>query len=139
MNDQDESTEVWAEVIAAIEFLRQIGHPELTVWNVFDEAVRRWISPDTQDQSDLWADPDPLRGSIETLFRHVGSAGGYGAVAISTVFTSALIDWLDGARRDHNDGMPFGSRQLGTGLLLETPPVSEKNRARQARSEMSQL
>ena len=109
MNDRNESSDVWAEVVAAVEFLRDGPRPGINVWDVLDDAIRCWLAPESDDRSvgSVWIDPDPLRSSVELLFRQVGSAGGYGALPISSVFTSALRDWLDGVRRDHNDGQSF--------------------------------
>lgn len=106
MNDRDESTDVWAEVIAAVEFLRDGLRPGLTVWEVLEEAVRRWLDGDQRAVS-AWTDPDRLRSSVESLFRQLGPAGGYGACALSTVLTSALHGWIAEARRDHNEDKSF--------------------------------
>ena len=115
MNDRDESTDLWAEVVAAVEFLREVDRPGLTVWEVLDEAVRRWTKPEDDDRSSLsWTDPDPLRAAVEMLLLHVGSAFAYGAVPISTVFTAALRDWLEGARHDRNNGKAFGNELLAS-------------------------
>lgn len=119
MNDQDESTELWAEVIAAVEYLRECVRPGLTVWEVLDEATVQWTSPGDRSRPEPFADPDPLRTSIENLFIHVGPAGGYGTETISKVLTSVLIEWLERTRCDHNDGMVFGDRRFRTGLQFE--------------------
>lgn len=117
MNDQDESTELWVEVIAAVEYLREGPRPGLTVWGALEEATRVWLAQDDHERggSSAWSDPDPLRAAIELLFRQVGSAGAYGAVSISTIWMSALRMWLDRVSQDHNDGQRFG----GLGWLVQ--------------------
>lgn len=114
MNDRDESTDVWAEVVAAVEFLRDGPRLGLTVWEVLDEATRCWLLSEYESPAagSAWTDPDSLRSGVEMLFRHLGPVGGYGAERLGAVLTSALRAWLEVARRDHNDGMAFHSRTL---------------------------
>lgn len=111
MNDRDESTDMWAEVVAAVEYLREGVRPTLTAWEVLEEAIRGWLATEDDHRTVelAWTDPDPLRSAIELLFQQIGSAGAYGGVSIATVFASALRDWLDEINGAVNEGMPFSS------------------------------
>jgi hypothetical protein len=109
MTEQDESTELWAEVIAAVEYLREGPRPGLNVWQALEEGLRFWLAQEGDDASAsaAWSEPDSLRTAVEMVFRQMGSAGGYGTAPLAAVLHSALLGWIEGVRRAHNDGKAF--------------------------------
>lgn len=108
--NQSEPSAIWAEVVAAVDFLGQSERLGITVWDALDEAIRLWaddwFNPGAQ-RRDAWGDADPLRTSIETLLRSVASGAVPGGEPLGAVLSAALELWLDDARDQHNQGYPF--------------------------------
>jgi hypothetical protein len=109
---------VWLEAVAAVDYLTDTHRPGFTLWDALDEAIR-WWTVEMLDPRDgfparravelPWADPDPLRSSIEALLDAVPPAESPAAFALGDVLTAATAAWLAVMSDDFNDGHRFGS------------------------------
>lgn len=113
MIDRSESTDVWAEVVVAVEFFREGNRPGLTVWDALSEGMDMWSSDEWSlgpvESVQAWTDPDPLRTKLEMLLRAVADPLQPDGHAVASVLDAALRVWLDHARVRHNDGRSFAS------------------------------
>ena len=110
MNDRDEYSDVWAEVIAAVEFLREGLRPGLTVWGALNEAIEAWLKDDLAPSAGgppAWTDPDPLQTNLEVMLRTVAGRFIHGSQNIAMVLDAALGSWLDDVRVQCNHNQPF--------------------------------
>lgn len=109
-------SEVWLQVIGAVEFLAQHHRPGISVWDAIEEAGRWWIAdrmnpPEDHDApvtTELpWADPDPLRTVFDGLLGSVPSIWLPGGVMVADAITDALTVWLGYMSKTYNDGAVF--------------------------------
>ena len=109
-----EYSELWLEVVAAVQYLDTTHRPGLTVWDALAEAVRLW-EEDMSSQTDggrercslPWSDPDPLRTALESLLRATSPAGTLDGHELPVVMDGALRSWLDEMAAAFNDGWRF--------------------------------
>lgn len=120
MIDRSESTDLWAEVVAAVEYLREGHRPGLAVWDALTEGIAAWVSDYSpaggNGYSQAWSDADPLRTTLEALLRMCAAPELPGGHSIADVCGAALRLWLDQAREHFNDGrcfIPEMHRRLG--------------------------
>ena len=118
MEDDDwkHHSEVWLQVIGAVEFLAEHDRPGITVWEAVEEAGRWWIAdrlnpPEDHDAPVVtelpWDDPDPLRTVLEALLSTVPPIGLPGGLTVGDAITAALDVWLGYMSNTYNDGMKF--------------------------------
>ena len=112
-----ECSELWLEVVAAVEYLCITHRPGLTVWDALAEAVRWWVEG-TGAQGDSgrercslpWSDPDPLRSALESLLGVASPAGTLDGCGLPAVMDGALCSWLDVVAAEFNDSRSFVRR-----------------------------
>jgi hypothetical protein len=111
---------VWLEVVSGVDYLAGAHRPGLTVWDALDEAIRSWTAefldprggfPQPRAVEVPWADPDPLRSTIERLLAAVPAPDSFGGVGLADAFSDALAAWLERMADEFNDGMPFTTPQ----------------------------
>jgi len=122
-NDWSHHSEIWLQVLGAVEFLAQRHRPGISVWDAVEEAGRWWVADrlnppedhDTPVTTELpWGDPDPLRTVLESLLASVPSIGLPSAVTVADALTAGLNVWLGYMANTYNDGAAF---------LRSTPPA----------------
>ena len=115
-DDWRHHSEVWLQVLGAVEFLAQHHRPGISVWDAVEEAGRWWIAdrlnpPEDHDApvtTELpWDDPDPLRTLLEGMLAAIPSLGLPGGVMVADALTSALDVWLGYMSNTYNDGAVF--------------------------------
>ena len=115
-SDWRHHSEVWLQVLGAVEFLAQDRRPGISVWDAVEEAGRWWIADRLNPPEDHaapvttelpWDDPDPLRTVLESLLGLVPSVGLPGGVMVADALTAALDVWLGYMSNTYNDGALF--------------------------------
>ncbi|HQZ33591.1 MAG TPA: hypothetical protein PK020_04150 [Ilumatobacteraceae bacterium] len=118
LRDEDwkHHSDVWHQVLGAVEFLAQYHRPGLSVWEAVEEAGRWWIADRLNPPEDHgapvatglpWDDPDPLRTVLDGLLASVPSVGLPGGVTVSDTLSAALNVWLGYMSNTYNDGAAF--------------------------------
>ena len=114
--DWKQHSEVWLQVLGAVEFLAEHHRPGVSVCDAVEEAGRWWIADrlnppedhDTPVTAELpWDDPDPLRTVLEGLLASVPPVGLPGGVTVADALTAALTVWLGYMSNTYNDGAAF--------------------------------
>ncbi len=115
-DDWKQHSDVWLQVLGAVEFLAEHHRPGVSVWDVVEEAGRWWIAdrlnpPEDHDApvtTELpWDDPDPLRTVLEGLLASVPPVGLPGGVTVADALLAALDVWLGYMSNTYNDGAAF--------------------------------
>ena len=123
-SDWRHHSDVWLQVLGAVEFLAELHRPSLSVWDAVEEAGRWWIAdrlnpPEDQDTpltTELpWDDPDPLRTVFDGLLGSVPSIGLPGGVMVADALTAALDVWLGYMSNTYNDCRPFAHPEPSSG------------------------
>lgn len=106
------TSQVWLDVISAVDYLSRGPRPGLTVYDALEEALRRHTAAliaGVDNELAIravgqlpWDDPDPLRTALDGLVTHQPAADG-GPTADQTVHR-ALGAWADQMAAEHNDG-----------------------------------
>ena len=117
-------SEVWIQVLGAVEFLAQHHRPGISVWDAVEEAGRWWIADCLNPPEDHvtpvttelpWDDPDPLRTVFDGLLGSVPSIGLPGGVMVADALTAALDVWLGYMSNTYNDGAAFAHPEPSRG------------------------
>ena len=123
-DDWKHHSDVWLQVLGAVEFLAQHHRPGISVWAAVEEAGRWWITDrlnppedhDTPVTTELpWDDPDPLRTVFDGLLGSVPSIGLPGGVMVADALTAALDVWLGYMSNTYNDGAAFAHPEPSRG------------------------
>ncbi len=107
------SSQVWLDVVSAVDYLSQGHRPGLTVYDALEEALRWHIGalvagydeyPAVVERGDLpWDDPDALRTALEQLALHNPPADDRQSTS-AYAFHSALAHWVRQMADQYNDG-----------------------------------
>jgi hypothetical protein len=109
-------SEVWLEVVGAVDYLAEGHRLGITVWDALEEALRWWTAelldpregfPSGRGVDVPWCDPDPLRSSMSQLLVVVPPAHAPGTAALGDVLTAALRAWLSVMAVEFNDSHRF--------------------------------
>lgn len=106
------TSQVWLDVVSAVDYLSHGHRPGLTVYDALEEALRRHSAwpigfPDEESRPSMatklpWDDPDPLRTAVDRLVAdNPPSAEQNGA--ISNSLHHALASWVDHMSATFND------------------------------------
>ena len=115
-DDWKGDSEVWLQVLGAVEFLAEHHRPGITVWDAVEEAGRWWTAdrlnpPDDHGApvvSELpWEDPDPLRTVFEDLMAAVPAVGLPDGMSVGDALTAAMVVWIGYMSNTYNDGSGF--------------------------------
>jgi hypothetical protein len=130
-HDDRTGTEVWLDVVAAVDYLSATHRLGLTVWHAVEEALRWWTfdyDTPTDDLPDAafgelpWDDPDPLRSTLERLLIVVAPLGVTDGYDIAEVLSSALTVWCERMAILYNEGCGFALPASTSGWpSLRTP------------------
>ena len=111
--DRPASSQVWLDVVSAVDYLSRGHRPGLTVYDALEEALRWHIGalvagydeyPAGVERGDLpWDDPDALRTALEQLALHNPPADDEQSTS-AYAFHSALAHWARQTAAQHNDG-----------------------------------
>ena len=116
-SDWRHHSEVWLQILGAVESLAEHHRPGISVWDAVEEAGRWWIADCLDPPEDHagavtselpWDDPDPLRTVLESLLASVPSIGLPGGIVVADALTAALDVWLGYMSNSYNDGAAFG-------------------------------
>ena len=115
-NRRASSSEIWLEVVAAVDYLGRGHRPGFGVWDAVEEALRWHTAYVVAGDDDAlaavaaaelpWDDPDPLRTALERLVVHHPPAAEAEETS-ADVIHAALADWLLVMAHDYNDGHCF--------------------------------
>lgn len=117
-------SEVWLQILGAVEFLAQHHRPGISVWDAVEEAGRWWIADRRSPPEDHgapvatelpWDDPDPFRTILDGLLTSVPSVGLPGGVTVNDTLSAALNVWLGYMSNTYNDGLPFAHPEPSSG------------------------
>ncbi len=111
--DRPSSSQVWLDVVSAVDYLSRGHRPGLTVYDALEEALRRhavWPIDSYDDGSSLpeanelpWDDPDPLRSALEQLvLRQPPAVAGESTTAEAV--HGAMSTWTLRMADSYNDG-----------------------------------
>lgn len=111
------TSQVWLDVISAVDYLSRGPRPGLTVYDALEEALRWHTASLIAGIDDVlagrtvgqlpWNDPDPLRTALDALVTHQPAADG-GPTSDHSIH-SALRAWADQMAAEYNDGHRWGS------------------------------
>ena len=123
--DWKHHSDVWIQVLGAVEFLAEYHRPGISVWDAVEEAGRWWIADRLNPPEDHgtpvttelpWDDPDPLRTVLGGLLASVPPVGLPGGVVVGNALTAALSVWLGYMSTSYNDGAAFAQLAPSSGL-----------------------
>jgi len=107
------TSQVWLDVVSAVDYLSQGHRPGLTVYDAMEEALRWHVSALMTGDDERaaagergplpWDDPDALRTALEQLALHQPAAGDEGS-ALASAFHRALAHWVRQMADQYNDG-----------------------------------
>lgn len=107
------SSQVWLDVVSAVDYLSRGHRPGLTVYDALEEALRWHIGalvagydeyPAIVERGELpWDDPDALRTALEQLALHNPPADDEQSTSAYAIH-SALAHWVDQMADQYNDG-----------------------------------
>ncbi|CAN0428965.1 unnamed protein product [Phaeothamnion confervicola] len=111
--DRRSSSQVWLDVVSAVDYLSKGHRPGLTVYDALEESLR-WHNdalvsgsddfPAVDERVDLpWDDPDPLRTALDQLSLHIPTADDAQSTLAHT-FHRALAQWVRHMADQYNDG-----------------------------------
>jgi hypothetical protein len=109
--DRPSTSQVWLDVVSAVDYLSQGHRPGLTVYDALEEALRwRGVLPisgyDELPPSELshlpWSDPDPLRTALVQLMESSPPTTDPGS-ATSDVVHDALRKWVEEMSKRFNE------------------------------------
>ena len=131
--DRPSSSQVWLDVVSAVDYLSRGHRPGMTVYDALEEALRWNIAtlvagydeyPAVVERGDLpWDDPDALRTALEQLALHNPPANDAQSTT-AYAFHCALRHWARQMAAEYNDGCEWasGSRSVvDSGALLGCP------------------
>jgi hypothetical protein len=104
------TSQVWLDVISAVDYLSRGSRPGLTVYDALEEALRWQTAALIASIDDLatgavaqlpWDDPDPLRTALDGLVAQPASDDS--STADRTIH-DALATWTRQMAVEHNDG-----------------------------------
>jgi len=111
--DRPSTSQVWLDVVSAVDFLSHGHRPGLTVYDALEEALRWHIGALVAghdddlaivESADLpWDDPDALRTALEQLALHNPPAHDEQSTS-AYAFHSALARWVRQMGDQYNDG-----------------------------------
>lgn len=110
------TSQVWLDVISAVDYLSRGPRPGLTVYDALEEALRWHTAALIAGIDDVvaravgqlpWDDPDPLRTALDGLLAHEPSTT-EGPTSDKTLH-SALAAWVDHMAAEYNDGHRWAS------------------------------
>jgi hypothetical protein len=121
------SSQVWLDVVSAVDYLSRGHRPGLTVYDALEEALRWHIGalvagydeyPAIVQRGDLpWDDPDALRTALEQLSLHNPPADDEQSTSAHAIH-SALAHWILQMADQHNDGCAWAHPQVARGLVI---------------------
>lgn len=111
------TSQVWLDVISAVDYLSRGPRPGLTVYDALEEALR-WHTAAVIAGIDNelaaravaqlpWDDPDPLRTALDGVVAHEMTIGG--GLASDQTIHRALRAWADQMAAEYNDGHRWAS------------------------------
>ena len=124
------SSQVWLDVVSAVDYLSRGQRPGLTVYDALEEAFR-WHSAwsvGLHDEESLpseatklpWDDPDPLRTAVQQLVADNPPSAEQDAT-ISTAVHHALASWVHHMSVTFNDDRRWAHPRFARGsAVLET-------------------
>ena len=127
--DRRSSSQVWLDVVSAVDYLSRGHRTGLTVYDALEEALR-WHSAwpvAFRDEESLpsgatklpWDDPDPLRTAVQQLVADNPSAEQ--DATISTAVHHALASWVHHMSVTFNDDRRWAHPRFARGsAVLET-------------------
>jgi len=111
--DRPSSSQVWLDVVSAVDYLARGHRAGLTVYNALEEALRWHITalvagddehPAVVDRGELpWDDPDALRTALEQLALHNPPTDDDQSTSAYALH-SALEHWVQQMADQYNDG-----------------------------------
>lgn len=114
-NRRASTSEIWLQIVAAVDYLSRGHRPGFGVWDAVEEALRWYTAHLVAGDDDAlaavvaaelpWDDPDPLRTALERLVEHHPPADD--AESSAAAINAALVDWLRAMAHDYNDGRHF--------------------------------
>ena len=112
--DRRSSSQVWLDVVSAVDYLSRGHRPGLTVYDALEEALRWHIGallagyseyPTEVDRSDLpWDDPDALRTALEQLALHNPPDADDEQSTSAYALHTALTHWVRQMSDQYNEG-----------------------------------
>lgn len=110
--DRHSTSQVWLDVVSAVDYLSQGHRPGLTVYDALEEALR-WQARSLVNQSDEghddvddnflpWTDPDALRTSLEHLAL-LNPVTDDEQTTSAYMIHSALANWVNRMADRHNE------------------------------------
>ncbi|MBK8334718.1 MAG: hypothetical protein IPL07_20700 [Acidimicrobiaceae bacterium] len=107
------SSQVWLDVVSAVDYLSRGHRTGLTVYDALEEALRWHIDalvsgydelPAVDERVDLpWDDPDPLRTALDQLALH-NPPSDDGQSTSAHAIHGALAHWVGHMADQYNDG-----------------------------------
>jgi len=111
--DRRPSSQVWLDVVSAVDYLSRGHRPGLTVYDALEEALRWHIDAlvsgyeefsAMDERVDLpWDDPDPLHTALDQLALHNPPADDEQSTSAHACH-SALAHWVRQMADQYNDG-----------------------------------
>ena len=132
--DRPSSSQVWLDVVSAVDYL-SFGHrPGLTVYDALEEALR-WhidalVAGNDQyravvERGELpWDDPDALRTALEQLALHNPPADDEQSTSAYALH-SALAHWLRQMADQYNDGCRWAHPTSERGSVGRQPELGD--------------
>lgn len=120
--DRPSSSQVWLDVVSAVDYLSKGHRPDLTVYDAMEEALRWHINAlvaghgelvdAVQDRDLPWNDPDALRTALEQLTQQHHSPDDEQSTSAIMIHT-ALVFWVQHMADLYNDGGRWASPRGG--------------------------
>ncbi len=124
--DRPSSSQVWLDVVSAVDYLSQGHRLGLTVYDALEEALRWHIGalvagydeyPALVERGELpWDDPDALRTALEQLALH-NPPDDDSQSSSAYAFHSALAHWVRQMADLYNDGCTWADPTSDRGCV----------------------
>ena len=128
--DRRSSSQVWLDVVSAVDYLSRGHRPGLTVYDALEEALRWHISALVGGDGESaavgehghlpWDDPDALRTALEQLALHNPPADDEQSTS-AHAFHSSLAHWVRQMAGHYNDGCAWAHPISDRGLHRTSP------------------